>query len=90
MNSIEMFEKFAIDKTHAQEVERLSLIIFDEVQKINELSNRKRRCLQAGALLHDIGYYQKGHGHNKHSQQMILEQGLDDFEEKEKSFLFTL
>ena len=88
MNSIEILEKFSQDKTHAQEVERLSLILFDEVnKKIKELNPRKREYLSAAALLHDIGYYKKEGSHNKCSQKMILEYGLDGFDETEKEII---
>lgn len=88
MNSREILEKFSEDKVHAKEVERLSLMIFDEVtQKIKELDNHHKQYLETAALLHDIGYYKKESGHNKHSQQMILEYGLDGFNELEKEII---
>ena len=88
MNSMDMLNKFSDDKVHAKEVERLSLIIFEEThKKIKELPNRHKDYLQAAAFLHDIGYYKKETGHNKHSQQMILEHGLDGFKELEKEII---
>ncbi len=88
MNSEEILKKFSGDKTHAKEVERLSLILFDEVtKKIKEMGTRKKEYLKAAALLHDIGYYKKEGSHNKNSQQMILKYGLDDFNETEKEII---
>lgn len=88
MNSQEMLEQFSNNQNHAKEVARLSLMLFDEANlKIKEMSNRKREYLQEAALLHDIGYFKKTSNHNKNSQQMIIEYGLDGFDKKEKEII---
>lgn len=75
---------YAKDCSHAREVSRLSMIIFDEVcQKVKEMSNKKRKMLSVAAMLHDIGYSINSKGHNKHSQNLILQNGIEGFNEKD-------
>ena len=84
LSTEELLEKYGQNKTHAQEVKRLSLMIFDEVnKKIKELTQTKKQMLESASLLHDIGYYIKAKGHNKHTQKIILEEGLSNFSPKQ-------
>lgn len=80
LSTDELLEKYCQDKVHAQEVKRLSLMIFDEVnKKIKEFSQTKREMLESASLLHDIGYSINAKEHNKHSQKLILDEGLNEF-----------
>ena len=80
----EMLNKFSKNSSHANEVKKLAMMIFDETnEKICEMKNRHRELLETSALLHDIGYHIDSKGHNKHSMNMILEYGLDGFSETE-------
>ena len=77
-------ERFIKDFAHANHVKNLSMIIFDEVtSKIKEMSLKKRELLKVSAYLHDIGYSIGSKGHNKFSQKLILENGLDGFDDEE-------
>lgn len=85
LSTDEMLEKFSNKSLHPQEVRRLSMMLFDELsEKVKEMPNSQRKILEAAALLHDIGYYIDSKSHNKHSQEMILEYGLEGFTEQEK------
>lgn len=84
----EMLNKFSKSTSHPQEVRRLSMMIFDEVnEKIHEMSNKQRSYLEAAALLHDIGYHVDTKGHNKHSMYMVIEHGLSGFTESEERII---
>lgn len=77
-------EKFLKNKTHANNVQKLSLEIFDEVNgKIKELSDKKRKYLEIASLLHDIGYSISTSKHNQFSQKLIIEKGISGFSDKE-------
>lgn len=79
-----MLSKFANSSSHPAEVRRLCMMIFDEMnEKVCEMSNRERKILESAALLHDIGYYVDSKSHNKHSRDMIIEHGLEGFNDKE-------
>ncbi len=84
----ELLNKFSKSTSHPNEVRRLSVMIFDEVsEKIKEMPSRYRLLLEAGALLHDIGYYIDSKGHNKHSMKMVLENGLEGFTHDEEKII---
>lgn len=84
LSTEEMLSKFAKCAAHGQEVRRLSMMIFDEVsEKLLEMPNSHRKILESAALLHDIGYYIESKSHNKHSQQLILDNGLAEFDAHE-------
>ena len=88
LTATEMLNKFSKNTTHPLEVQRIALLIFDEVNKnIFEMTEREKQYLEASALLHDIGYFKEAKGHNKHSMHMIIENGLDGFSDKETKII---
>lgn len=88
LSTEELFDKYCKYKKHSEEVKRLALIIFEEVnEKIKELSEKKRKMLEVSAILHDIGYSIQEKGHNKLSQKIILEEGLQDFDPRQKMII---
>lgn len=85
LSTDELLEKFSNHSSHPLEVRRLAMILFDEFsEQVKEMSNNSRKLLEAAACLHDIGYYIDSKSHNKHSQEIILEHGLQGFSEHEK------
>ena len=84
----EMLNKYSTDTEHAIEVERVAMLIFEEVsKKLFEMSAKEREFLKTALLLHDIGYFIEAKGHNKHSMHLIIENGLDGFTEKETKII---
>lgn len=87
----EMMKKFSNNSSHAEEVRRLSMMIFDGVNEtLKEMSNKQRKYLESAALLHDIGYFVDSKSHNKHSQKLILEYGLEDYNERQKEIISSI
>lgn len=88
LSTKELFEKYCENKTHANEVKRLAMLIFDEVNlKIKEFSEIKKQMLESAALLHDIGYTISSKSHHKHSQKLILDEGLQEFSPRQTMIL---
>lgn len=88
MSVEEMLSEFSNDSSHPYEVRRLAMMIFDEIcDKVREFPNKYRTYLEAGALLHDIGYYVDSKSHNKESQKLILQNGLKEFSERETQII---
>ncbi len=84
LSAQEMLNKFSNNNSHALEVRRISMMIFDEVcKKLYKIPEYQRKYLETAALLHDIGYYIEEKNHNKHSLKMIIENGLEGFTEHE-------
>ncbi len=88
MTAQEMLDKFSKDSNHPHEVRRLAMMIFDGIsEQVEQLSNKQRKYLENAALLHDIGYAIESKNHHKHSQKMVLEHGLDEYNEREKEII---
>ena len=88
MTAQEMLDRFSKDQDHPFEVRRLAMMIFDGVsEQVEQLSNKQRKYLENAALLHDIGYAIESKNHHKHSQKMVLEHGLDEYNEREKEII---
>lgn len=84
----EMLDKFSNGSSHPREVRRLSMMIFDEVnEKLFKMSNKHRTFLSNAALLHDIGYALDTENHHKNSLKMVLNHGLENFDEREKQII---
>jgi exopolyphosphatase/guanosine-5'-triphosphate,3'-diphosphate pyrophosphatase len=62
---------------HVQHVAALAVQLFDELEDLHGLGNHDRFILEAGALLHDIGWSvaQEGPGHHRQSARLIREHG---------------
>jgi putative phosphoesterase len=58
---------------HPQQVTRLALRLFDELQPLHGLGARERFWLECAALLHDIGWAEGWKAHHKTSLRMVLE-----------------
>lgn len=70
-SAVSLGRKFRFDEEHAQQVARLSLVLFDALVKEHRLGPRERLLLEVGAILHDIGSYIRPSGHHKHSEYII-------------------
>jgi exopolyphosphatase / guanosine-5'-triphosphate,3'-diphosphate pyrophosphatase len=80
---IELGERCNYLPAHAQQVARLSLLVFDATRGTHELGEREREWLEFGALLHDIGIHISYERHHKHAFYLIRHGGLRGFEPEE-------
>jgi len=63
--------RFLYDEEHANQVEKLSLILFDLLKIKHRLEKRYRLLLQLTAILHDIGKFIQLKNHSQHSANII-------------------
>lgn len=68
--------RYMFDETHARQVCRLAVSLFDQLAGEHGLGEADRRILTAAALLHDIGSYISYKKHHKHSQYLIAHSEL--------------
>lgn len=88
LSAQELLNKFSKNTSHAIEVRRLAMMIFDETnQKIFNMPDKYREYLETASLLHDIGYYVDSKNHNKHSLKLILENGIQGFSQHEEKII---
>jgi exopolyphosphatase/guanosine-5'-triphosphate,3'-diphosphate pyrophosphatase len=67
------------DRTHAAQVARLALRIFDQTQELHLLRTGERELLESAALLHEVGMHVSFQDHHKHSYYLISHAGLRGF-----------
>ncbi len=64
--------KYWPDLKHSDQVRKLSLQLFDNLQELHKLGKRERCWLECAAILHDIGFSQGSKAHHKTSLKLIL------------------
>jgi exopolyphosphatase/guanosine-5'-triphosphate,3'-diphosphate pyrophosphatase len=81
--AISFGRRFMFDEAHGLHVARLSLSIFDQLQKQCHLGSEDRRLLLAASILHDIGAFIAHKKHHKHSLYLISHSELPGLSENE-------
>lgn len=79
--------RYHYDRKHAQQVERLSLIIFDKVAKLYGMGERERLLLRATAILHDIGKYICMRSYSIYTHQLIMDTDIIGFSDYDRSVI---
>jgi putative phosphoesterase len=82
--ALSLGSSFRFARTHALQVSRLALQLFDALQPLHGLTRRERAYLGTSALLHDIGWVQGRAGHHKISRDLILKDRRLPLEESER------
>jgi putative phosphoesterase len=72
------------DHRHAEQVLKLSTILFRKLRPLHGLGGKDRFLLEAAALLHDVGLAEGVKGHHKASYRLIMEQSLPFTPEEKK------
>ncbi|MDR2446954.1 MAG: HD domain-containing protein [Treponema sp.] len=70
-SAINLGRKYHFDEAHGRHVAALSMILFDALVREHGLNRHDRLLLETAALLHDIGMFIRGSGHQKHSQYIV-------------------
>ncbi|PYV39383.1 MAG: exopolyphosphatase, partial [Acidobacteria bacterium] len=60
-----------VEKEHADQVTRLSLQLYDQLQDLHQLQDINREYLEAAALLHNVGFFISHAQHHRHSYYII-------------------
>ncbi|PWT93020.1 MAG: exopolyphosphatase [Acidobacteria bacterium] len=63
--------KYNVNENHFEQVRRLSLSLFDQMQSEHGLERRDRLLLEVAAVLHDVGTFISDRSHHKHTQYII-------------------
>ncbi len=75
---------------HTENVVRLALQLFDQLQPLHGLAAADRLLLEAAAGLHDIGMAVSYYRHHRHGAFLLEAAGLDGFEHHEIAMLSLL
>ena len=71
-SAVNLGRKYHFDEAHALHVTKFCMELFDALAMEHGMNRRQRMMLEVSALLHDIGIYIKGSGHNKHGQYIVV------------------
>jgi putative phosphoesterase len=82
--SITLAKSCGYEETHSNQVTRISLNLFDELQPLHELGEKERFLLHNAAIMHDIGWIEGQNKHHKTALKIILEDTSILFDEKER------
>lgn len=81
---------YGFQEAHALHVRHLCRRLFEQLSSIHGLGATEREWLDAAALLHDIGTKIRYNDHHKHSQTLILNNGLPGFAAREVAMIALL
>lgn len=87
---VEFARSCRFDELHSTQVSRLAKKIFATVAEPFDLNLRHEQLLEAGALLHDIGYFISYDSHHKHSYHLIRHANLFGFTPREREIIANL
>jgi exopolyphosphatase/guanosine-5'-triphosphate,3'-diphosphate pyrophosphatase len=86
-NVLRLAAKCKSEPSHAEQVARLTLQLFDKTQVIHNLGPTDRELLEYAALLHDIGYHISYEQHHLHAYYLIKNVTMNGFSEEEIDIL---
>lgn len=70
-SAVGLGRKYHYDESHAQHVAGLALSLFDQLRDEHGMSEHARLLLEIAAIVHDIGYFVRPEGHQKHGQYIV-------------------
>ncbi|MBN2106100.1 MAG: Ppx/GppA family phosphatase [Deltaproteobacteria bacterium] len=77
--TVSLGRRYQFHEAHGQQVCRLALALFEQLQTLHGLDQDDHRILMVAALLHDIGAYISYKKHHKHSLYLIAQSELPGF-----------
>jgi exopolyphosphatase/guanosine-5'-triphosphate,3'-diphosphate pyrophosphatase len=77
-------------RVHSEHVRHLSWRLFDQLAPLHGYGQAEREWLGAAALLHDIGTKIRYNDHHKHSQTLIVSNGLAGYSPREVALIALL
>jgi len=78
------------DESHARQVARLALELFDRTHELHQLGADDRELLEYAALLHDIGEHVSPTGHHRHGAYLIRNGRLRGFAPEDVQLLAAI
>ena len=70
--SLLLANRYRVDRAHAQQVRKLAISLFDQLQELHGLSRHDRLLLKVASILHEVGTFISPRAHHRHGQYIIL------------------
>jgi putative phosphoesterase len=87
---LHLAETCEYDAGHTQQVTRLALRLFDELEPLHHLGAEERFWLHVAALLHDIGWIEGQRRHHKTALRIVLKTPLLPFDNRERLIIGSI
>ncbi len=81
---VDFARQYGYDGEHSEQVTKLALQIFDELEPFHNIGKRGRFLLHCGAVLHDIGLVREERAHHKASMKIIMTDKKLQLKKKDK------
>jgi len=86
-----ILKKYDLEQDHSIQVKNLALLLFDKTKgSLHDFSQNERDLVEAGALLHDIGYYISAKDHHKKSAEIIKKERPSGFSDEEINIMANI
>lgn len=82
--AVALGRRFYFDESHAQQVARVALTLFDKLAPLHGLPAAVRPHLEAAALLHDVGNSVSYQKHHRHTQYLIENADIPGLADRER------
>jgi putative phosphoesterase len=83
-------KKYWEDTEHCEQVRKVALGFFDDLESLHQLGKRERCWLECAAILHDIGLSEGIGGHHKKSMKLILNDTELPFTSEERRIVASI
>jgi len=80
-------QRFYYDESHARQVAKIALSLFDDLAPLHQLPAASRPYLEAAALLHDIGNAVSYERHHKHTYYLIRHADIPGLADRERELV---
>ncbi|MDR1930640.1 MAG: HD domain-containing protein [Treponema sp.] len=71
-SAVSLGRKYHFDEAHNRHVAALCMKLFDELAREHGMNVHERMMLETAAILHDIGMFIRGSGHQRHGQYIVV------------------
>jgi exopolyphosphatase/guanosine-5'-triphosphate,3'-diphosphate pyrophosphatase len=88
--ALRLCEKYQSDLAHAQQVGRLAVSLFDQLESSHHLNSEWRETLRIAALCHDIGQFVGYSKHHKHGQYLVANEDFPGISPRQQGLIATL
>ena len=85
-----LLKKYDCDLKHSLHIQKLSIQIFEQLQKVHKLDLHAEEWLEAASLLHDCGFFISHSSHHKHSYYLILNSEMPGFTNDEAEIIANI
>ena len=79
--------RFRFDESHARQVARLALALFDGLAPIHKLAAAVRPYLEVAAVLHDVGHAVSYPRHHKHTYYLVQNADIPGLADREREIV---